>query len=465
MDLRIQAQLRQSQKLIMTPALRQAIEVLQYNAIELKAYIDNQILENPVLEYSEEIDSALRSEAENKAETVQDTLDKVLWLSEDRQGYTSYRSNYYDPDLNYNYEQVAAASETLHDHLYSQLRMLRLAENEHRVAEYLIERIDAQGYLFVDMVEATAALAVERATIEAMIALLQTFEPFGVAARNLAECLIIQLRMKKIDDPVALQIIEFQLDDLANNRIKQIAKSLNQTCDRVQQSCDLIKSLNPRPGQSFGKPANVRYLEPDIYLKKIDDQYVIFMNDGAFPRLRLNRYYQTILQAKQLDPVTASYIHSKLNGALSVIKSVEQRSSTIYSVVESIVERQLEFFEQGPLYLKQLNLKDIAEAVGVHESTVSRAINGKYLQCQRGIFELKFFFPSGVCDGRGAAVSAESIKSVISDIIAHEDVHKPVSDQKIADQLAQIGVKISRRTIAKYRESLGIAGSAKRKRY
>ncbi|PIE77194.1 MAG: RNA polymerase sigma-54 factor [Clostridiales bacterium] len=458
MDLQIQAQLRQSQKLVMTPALRQAIEILQYNAVELKAYIDEQMLENPVLEYSEEVDGTLRSELESKVELAQDTLDKIQWLSGDGQGYASYRANYYDPDQNYNYEQFATAGETLHDHLYSQLRMLRLAEKDYDLAKYLIDRIDAQGYLYIDIEEVKATFLIDSVSVEKMIAFLQTFEPFGVAARNLAECLTIQLRMKKIDDPIALQIIEFQLDDLANNRIKQIAKALEQSCDRVQQSCDLIKSLNPRPGLAYGKSANIRYLEPDIHLKKIDGEYVIFMNESAFPRLRLNHYYQTILQARQVDSATVNYINGKLNSALGVIKSLEQRSSTIYSVVAAIVDRQVEFFDKGPLYLKKLNLKDVADAVGVHESTVSRAINGKYLQCQRGIFELKFFFPSGVS-------SAESVKSVISDIIAHEDVHKPVSDQKIADQLAQIGVKISRRTIAKYRESLGIAGSAKRKRY
>lgn len=449
----------------MTPALRQAIEILQYNAIELKGYIDDQMLENPLLEYFEESDNAQRGEVANRVEAAQQALDKITWLAGDGQGYAGYRGNYYDPDQNYNYEQVVAAAETLHDHLNSQLGMLNLTAEENRLAKYLIEHIDTAGYLYIDITELCATFDTTAPAVEAMIALLQTFEPFGVAARNLAECLKIQLNMKHIDDPIALHIVEFQLDEMANNRIKQIAQSLDQTCDRVQQSCDLIKTLNPRPGLAYDKGARIGYLEPDVSLKKIDGEYVIFMNENTFPRLKINRYYRQILQAKQLDPVTASYIHGKLNGALNVIKSIEQRGSTIRSVVEAIVERQIEFFDKGTLYLKQLNLKDVAAAVGVHESTVSRAINGKYLQCQRGIFELKFFFPSGVADAHGTSVSAESIKSVIGDIIAQEDARKPVSDQKIADQLAQIGVAISRRTIAKYRDALGIASSAKRKRY
>ncbi len=461
MDLQMQLQLRQSQKLIMTPALRQAIEILQYNAVELKEYIDEQMLENPVLEYFEDVDSALRSEVDNK----QFTLEKVMWLDDNRRAYASYRPNYYDPEQNYDYEQIVADSETLHDHLAAQLRILSLDDDDYQLAKYLIEHIDAQGYLYFDAAQTARLFSRTKDEIESIILRLQTFEPYGVAARNLAECLTIQLNMKRVDDDLAYQIVEFHMDDLASNHIKQMAKSLGQTCDRVQRACDLIKSLNPRPGCNYGDAGNVRYLEPDVNLKKVDGEYVIFMNEAAFPRLRLSRYYREILKARKLDAVTVEYINGKMNGALNVIKSLEQRGLTIRKVVEAIVERQIAFFEDGPLYLKKLNLKDIATAVGVHESTVSRAINGKYLQCQRGIFELKFFFPSGVSGGRGEAVSAQSIKSVISDIIAHEDPRKPVSDQKIADQLASIGVKISRRTIAKYREALGIAGSAKRKRY
>ncbi len=465
MDLQFQMQLRQSQKLVMTPALRQAIEILQYNAVELKEYIDKQMLENPVLEYCEETVAEQRPEIEKSQEIDQAALDKILWLSDNRRSYNSYNSNFYDPEQNYNYEHIIAASETLHEHLYSQLRILPLTKTEYQLAKNLIQHIDANGYLFIDMGKLKAQFETTEDEIEDVIQLLQTFDPYGVAARNLAECLTIQLQMNRFEDAIAFEIVEFHMDDLANNHIKQIAKALDQTCERVQQSCDLIKSLHPRPGLAYGKGINIKYLEPDIFLKKIDGEYVIFMNDGTFPRLRLSHYYQQILKARQLDPVTAGYINKKINGALHVIKSLEQRSSTIRKVVEAIVDRQRDFFDKGPLYLKALNLKDVATEVGVHESTVSRAINGKYLQCQRGIFELKFFFPSGIVRARGADVSAESIKSVISDIIANENTHKPVSDQKIADQLAAIGVSISRRTIAKYRESLGILASSKRKRY
>ncbi len=465
MDLQFQMQLQQSQKLLMTPALRQAIEILQYNAVELKEYIDKQMLENPVLEYDEESAVGQRAEIEKNQDIAQTALDKILWLSDNRLGYNSYSNNFYDPEQNYNYEHIIAASETLHEHLYSQLRILPLTKTEYQLAKYLIQHIDAHGYLFINLKALKAQFDVSADEIEDVVQILQTFDPFGVAARNLAECLTIQLQMHKFEDAVAFKIVEFHMDDLANNRIKRIATALGESCERIQQACDLIKSLNPRPGLVYGNSVHVKYLEPDIFLKKIDGEYVIFMNDGAYPRLRISHYYQQILKARQLDPVTANYINKKMNGALHVIKSLEQRSSTIRKVVEAIVDRQCDFFDKGPLYLKMLNLKDIAATVGVHISTVSRAINGKYLQCQRGIFELKFFFPSGVIHDRSTNVSAQSIKSVISDIIAHEDVRKPVSDQKIADQLSTIGLDISRRTIAKYRESLGIPASSKRKRY
>ncbi len=465
MDLQFQMQLRQSQKLVMTPALRQAIEILQYNALELKTYIDSQMLENPILEYDEEAASSQHDEVVKDQMLDDVAFDKMMWLSDNRRNYHTYQTNYYDPEKNYNYEQIVAATETLHDHLYSQLRFLALTKDEYQLAKFLIQYVDTNGYLFIDYEALNKQFDVTENQLENVVKILQTLEPYGVAARNLAESLMIQLKMKQLDDVVCLKIAEFHLDDLANNRIKQIAKALEQSYERVQSACDVIKSLNPRPGAAFGKGANVKYLEPDIFLKKIDDGYVIFMNDSVFPRLRLNHYYQQILKARQLDPVTANYINKKINGALHVIKSIEQRSATIRKVVEVIVANQYDFFEKGHLYLKALNLRDVATTVGVHESTVSRAISGKYLQCQRGIFELKFFFPSGVAHAYGTKVSAESIKSVIRDIIAHEDARKPVSDQKIANQLAAIGVKISRRTIAKYRESLGILASSKRRRY
>ncbi len=465
MDLQFQIQLQQTQKLIMTPALRQAIEILQYNVVDLKEYIDREMLENPVLEYSDDNAAIQRAEIEHNNAIDQAAFDKIMWLTDKRRNYSTYNNSYYDPDKNYNYEQIVAASETLHEHLNSQLRLLPLTKDDYQLAKYLIQNIDAHGYLSFDLVNVKKQFNVTDDTVEDVIQLLQTFEPYGVAARNLAECLIIQLQMKQLGSDLAYRIVEFHLDDLANNRISQIGKALEVSCHHVQETCDLIKKLNPRPGLAYGGERNIRYLEPDVILKKIDGEYIIFMNDAAFPRLRLSSYYQQILKAGQIDAATENYINKKMNGALYVIKNLEHRNTTIRNVVTAIVERQRDFFDKGSLYLKKLNLKDIARAVGIHESTVSRAISGKYLQCQRGLFELKFFFPSGVDHAHGATVSAESIKSVISDIIANEDVHKPISDQKIADQLAAIGVKISRRTIAKYRESLGILASSKRKRY
>ncbi len=453
MDLQFQMQLRQSQKLIMTPSLRQAIEVLQYNSVELKDYIEEQMLENPVLEYRE-----------RTVAPADDILQKITWMNDGRRD-GNYSARQYDADKDYNYEQVVADSESLHEHLYNQLRLTALKDDSYQLAKHVIQHIDKCGYLFLDASETRAQFDVSEDDLEEIIQLIQTFDPYGVAARNLAECLTIQLQMKGVQDKIAYSIVEFHMDDLANNHIKYIAKSLDTSCQNVQLACDVIKSLSPKPGLSFGRNPNVRYLQPDIELKKLDGEYVIVLNEAASPRLRLSSYYQKILNDQSVDKNTMSYINDKLSSALDLIKSIEQRRSTIRAVVEEIVHRQRDFFDRGQLHLKTLNLKDVADAVGVHESTVSRAVNGKYLQCSRGLFELKFFFPSGVSGDSGESVSAQSIKSIIVDIVAREDPKKPISDQKIANQLAAIGVAISRRTIAKYRESLNIPGSSKRKRY
>ncbi len=454
MDLQFQMQLRQSQKLIMTPSLRQAIEVLQYNSVELKDYIEEQMLENPVLEYREKT-----------TEAADDVLQKIAWMNEGSRTYNSYGGKQYDADKDYNYEQIVADGESLHEHLFAQLRLTALKDDDYELAQYIIQHIDERGYLFIDEAQTLVRFNVDEDELEEIIQRIQTFEPYGVAARNLAECLTIQLQMRAIRDEAAYKIVEFHMDDLANNHIVHIAKSLELSCHDVQRACDIIKSLNPKPGLSYGKNSNVRYLQPDIELKKLDGEYVVILNDVASPRLRLSSYYQKILNNQSLDKNTMSYINSKLSNALDLIKSIEQRRSTIRAVVEEIVQRQRDFFDKGQLHLKTLNLKDVADAIGVHESTVSRAVNGKYLQCRRGLYELKYFFPSGVSSDDGEAVSAQSIKSIIVDIIAKEDPKKPISDQKIANQLAAIGVSISRRTIAKYRESLNIPGSSKRKRY
>jgi len=259
--------------------------------------------------------------------------------------------------------------------------------------------------------------------------------------------------------------VENHLENLADKRFNQIAKDLNISTADVQRIYDLIKTLEPKPGRAFNSSTNIKYINPDVIVKQVDDEFLVMVNDSTAPRLIINSYYRNILNNCEDQPNTSKYITSKLEAALWLIRSIEQRRMTLYKVVNAIVEYQKDFFLNGIRHLKPLTLKDIANKVGVHESTVSRATNGKYVETPRGIFELKFFFTSGVNSVFGEEISSESIKEVIKEMIDGEDPYKPVSDQKITDILNSRGINISRRTVAKYRDELGIQSSSRRKRY
>ncbi|MCG4582749.1 RNA polymerase factor sigma-54, partial [Anaerosalibacter bizertensis] len=300
--------------------------------------------------------------------------------------------------------------------------------------------------------------------VEKVLLQIQTFDPVGVGARDLKECLIIQLKDRKIDDENAYRIVEDYLEDVAHNRLLKMSKELGIELKKVQDICDYIKTLEPKPGRCFsGDVEEVKYITPDITLRYLDGEYIIILNDITAPRLNINRFYRELM-SKSDDPNIIEFLTDKLNSAMWVIKSIEQRRMTIYNVVESILKFQKDFFERGEKALKPLTLKDVADDIGVHESTVSRATNGKYIQTPRGLFELKYFFTSGVTSGKGD-VSATSIKAMIRDLIEKEDPKKPLSDQKISNILKGKSISISRRTVAKYRDEMDIPSSSIRRRY
>ncbi len=440
----------QTQKLALTPELRQAIEILQYNSLELNEHIKNEMMENPLLETNEKIE-------------IKD-IDINLFSKR----YFGSSSDYYetvDYEEKEDYINFIPQIDSLHDHLESQLQFTLLDEKSRNIAMYLIETIDDNGYLKYDSRIVEEKFDIDEAEIEDIIETIQTFEPIGVGARTIRECLLIQLLHMTLEDELPLLIVENHLEDLANNRLLNISKALDRTIVDIQIATDFIRKLEPKPGRVYSTMKGNRYIKPDVTLMKIDGEYNIIINDYTAPKLRISKYYKDLINQEKIDDNVKEYVQKKIHSALYLIKSIEQRKSTIYKVVEAIVEYQGDFFEKGRMYLKTMILKDISEKIEVHESTVSRAINGKYLQTASGLYELKFFFQSGVNSLYGEGISSETIKMSIKEMIDKEDTSKPLSDQHISNELNLMGIKISRRTIAKYRDDLNISGSSKRKRF
>ncbi|PRX22386.1 RNA polymerase RpoN-/SigL-like sigma 54 subunit [Orenia metallireducens] len=429
--------LKQEQQLVMTPKLQQAIELLQLSTLELNEYLQKEMMENPLLslegDYSNQSGSYLPSE---QSEGI-------------------------------NYENFISKELTLEEKMMGQLGLVFDNDLDRNIGKYIIANLDESGF-FNDFQSVTDNLNVSRASVERVLDKIQGLEPIGVATAGVREFLYLQLEELKgvIQDNniiLAQQIVCEYLDQLSANKLRLISKGLKLEIAYVQKLVDLIRNLKTTPRESFTNNHKNNYLDPDIIIKKIGDRFEIIMNKESFPVLRINKYYQKLLKEKN-DSKYRSYIEKKLNSALWLIKSIEQRRETIYSIVKDIVDFQLEFLNSGIKYLIPMTMQEVADRVEVHESTVSRATKNKYIQTPYGLFPLKFFFNEGVKskDGR---VSAIAVREEIKEIIAGEDKNKPLSDQKIKEILEKKGIYISRRTIAKYRAELKIPASRMRKRY
>jgi RNA polymerase sigma-54 factor len=445
-------EMSQRQELIMTTELRQAIEILQYNSMELNRFIDEQLLENPTLE-KEEI------------ELVKDKVEEIDWNAvADDDYHNRYGDMSYNKDKEeYNYESFISKNMELKEFLETQLVFSNLDEKYYSVARYLINSVGINGYLEYDNKKIHDEFDISDEMINEVVLYLQEFEPVGVFARNIKECLLIQLYRNDDENKIARIIVSDYLDELSNNNLKKISVELDLPVHKVQEIVDYIKTLEPKPGRVFNN-VNTKYIEADVIVKKIDGEYKIIISKYTAPRLFLSSFYKKIVKDSKTKEYEKEYIKKNLQKAIFLIKSIEQRRDTIYRVVEEIVKKQYNFFEKGVLYLKMLNMKDVANSVGVHESTVSRTANGKYLQCDHGLFELKYFFQAGIQTEEGG-ISAESIKLIMKKIVKEENKKNPISDQKIADSLLKYGVSCSRRTITKYRKAIGMESSRKRKRY
>lgn len=459
--------LEQTQKLIMTPELRQAIAILQLSALELSTYVDQQLLENPLLEVTEE---PVEQEGESlNQESEKQQADEVNlennWDMDWEEYFQSQEERVnreFDPDAAQirKLEPFISAAPTLQEHLLEQIHIQDVAGSQ-RLVEYIIGNLDDNGYLKVSLQEIAQDQKAPLEEVERALGVVQSLDPLGVGARSLEECLRLQLPLIP-NCPAELASFLDYLEDLAAGRLQRIATQLKLTPSRVQELADLVRTLEPKPGQRFSGTEDVRYIVPDVIIEEIEGEFIILVNDITVPRLGINQTYRKAL-SQNSESETRKFVEQKLNAAAWLIRSIEQRRMTLYKVANAIVQRQEGFLRRGIQYLKPLTLRDIAEEIGVHESTVSRATANKYIQTPRGIFEFKFFFASGLGNEQG--VTTEGIKQALKDLIAGENSKTPYSDQKLSELLKEKGMEISRRTVAKYRDELGIPSTALRRRY
>ncbi len=481
---------KMSQQLVMTPQLRQAIKILQVSRAELEQLIDQELTENPVLEeQAEEVrpveeesrtdeqfqtEPAYELEAPVQTETTSEVtpdpengMNDIDWkeylenYSNDWHG-SSGTSSDYDEEKRSAMENMLTRSESLTEHLIWQLRMADLDPMEESVAAMMIGNMDKNGYLMLDIEDIAFQTGQDLDVVQRALDRIQSLDPPGVGARGLRECLMLQLVALGEGESLAMKIVAGHLDQLEGKRYDRIARDLDVTVEQVVAAAGTISGLEPKPGRNFGE-GDVRYITPDVFVQKVGDEYVIILNEEGLPRLRVSQFYRSVLGSDGTSEAKR-YIQEKMRAAAWLIKSIQQRQRTLSLVTASIVKFQRDFLDHGVSALKPMVLKDVAMDIGMHESTVSRATANKYVHTAQGIFELKYFFTSSLRAGDGSdEFSAESVKERIRDIIGKESPKSPLSDQQIAEMLGKENVDIARRTVAKYREMMGILPSSKRR--
>lgn len=474
MALELKQQMKLSQQLIITPQLQQAIKLLQLSRLELVETIREELETNPVLEDGQE-ETAEREEGEIEAEPAQETYAEVEITEKVREDFDweAYLEEYNtstpvlverDPGQDYpSYEQRLTRKPSLEDHLIWQLRLSGLDDDEKEIGAAVIGNLNRDGYLVATIEEIAEMTAVTPEQVEKVLRKVQTFDPPGVAARDLRECLLIQAHNLPLPNGLVIDIIENHLHFLENRNYQGLVRALKKSQEEVKEAVDIILGMDPRPGSAYTED-DVQYISPDVFVIRVDDEFVVLLNEDGMPKLKVNPYYKEALgRNSDVSGDTKEYIQSKLRSAAWLIKSIHQRQRTLYKVAQSIVNFQRDFLERGVSHLKPMVLRDVAEDVGMHESTISRVTTNKYMHTPQGIFELKYFFNSSINSVVGDAVASESVKEQIRRIVREEDPGKPYSDQEIVDLLKRDNIRIARRTVAKYREMLGILPSHKRK--
>ncbi|RIL11896.1 MAG: RNA polymerase sigma-54 factor [Proteobacteria bacterium] len=481
-----------SQNLLMTPQLQQAIKLLQLGRPEYLEAIEKELLENPLLEEVKEeaqdnssstseagpLESSSPQEPQELQEPQQSSLEEpeiqdkpepgVDWEDflesfADSQGAATPKGLMTHDDKP-SLEATLSKTETLAEHLVSQIRLSDLNEMDQSIAIHVVGNLNRDGYLCCTHEEIAAECKCSTAEVARVIDFMKSLDPCGIAARDLKECLIMQLENCGRGTSLEAKIVQEHLDKIENRRLDLIAKCEQVAIEEVYKAVMAIRNLEPRPGRPFGDEA-VRYVVPDIYVYKVGGEYVISLNEEGMPRLRISPYYLDMLKQgdETSDSPNRQYLHERLKAASWLIRSIHQRQQTIYKVTESIVKFQRAFLDHGISKLKPLVLKDVADSIGMHESTVSRVTTNKYVHTPQGVFELKFFFTTGIKTADGD-VSSSSIKEKIKNLVAAESPDSPISDQAIVDILKKDNINIARKTVAKYREGLGIPSSSRRKK-
>ncbi len=462
------------QSLRMTPQLQQAIKLLQLSRLELETEIRKELTENPVLEEGMEV---ANSEIEREPETSQQDHEMQDPRKQDEFEWDNYFDNQQkNRETNFsrnndeimNYESLIASKETLHDHLRWQASLYGFNEEELEQATVIIESINDDGYLKIPLENIAEDEEMDLKDLEQILGMIQEFDPPGVGARNLQECLLLQARFLQEDTHDFVHLITNHMHDLEKKNYAAIAKAMNNSVDEVVDMCKIINSMDPKPGLRFSSN-DTHYVTPDVYVYKVGEEYVVSLNEDGLPKLRISNFYKNMLGSEEGKGVKKTeaqdYVQEKLRSAVWLIKSIHQRQRTIYKVAESIVKHQQDFFDKGPAFIKPMILRDIANDIEMHESTVSRVTTSKYMHTPQGIFELKYFFNSGINTTGGGSLASESVKLKIKDMVDNEDPKRPLSDQKIVEMLKKDGIEIARRTVAKYRDVLKILPSSKRKKY
>ncbi len=457
--------MRQTQRLVMTPRLQQALKLLQMPTQELQQVLKQEILQNPLLEeIDEEVEETIEDE-ESEEEDEDKDKDEIDWDDYFETGFGLGSGFAEEEEREEFLERVPVAKQSFSDFMMSQLRLATDDEQDLEIGEYLIGSLDDSGYLTCPLKEVADTFGVAEERVEVVLKIIQTFEPSGVGARNLKECLLMQLATKDLLDTVAARIVENHFDEFKQKKYLDISKKLKISLKEIQEQAKVIGTLNPKPGLDIiaDEP---KYVIPDLIVERVGEKYVVFLNDRNIPRLRISQSYRNELQRNpRISTETKDFIQGRLKNAKWLIQTIEQRRRTMIKVMESIVEEQRDFFDHGAVHMRPLTLQQVASKISMHESTVSRVTTNKYVQTPRGVYELKFFFGSALGTQSGDEVSAKSAKIRIREIIENEDSKKPLSDQKIADILKKDGLIIARRTVAKYREQLGVLPARHRKQY
>ncbi len=495
---------RQVQRMVMTPRMQQAIKMLQMPTIELEALVDQEMVENPLLEEipEDEIQAAdtiegsgsdliqdipfdsiptdhTPSEADWDSSTTdltekagtQDLTEGKIELSDDWERYFEDGSDSptlavsgFDGPQDDDFDRVIADTVSLREELERQLDVEVETEEDREIGQAIILSLDDDGYLGISVEELANQTGRTVEDIERVLKVFHTFDPPGIAARNLSECLEIQYHAINLDHPPMLEVIRHHLEDLERKRYQNIARTLKITVPEVQEIADMISKFEPRPGRRLGTYEN-EYITPDVFVERVGDDWQVRVNDEGIAPLRISpRYRQMLENRENLDKETLRYLRNRLHSAVDLIKNIEQRKMTLYRVTSEIVNQQKDFLNNGITHLKPMRLRDVADVVGVHETTVCRVVNGKYVDTPQGLFELKYFFSSGLESDTGEDASAKSVMAMVQELVDNEDPKKPLSDQKISEILKVRGITVARRTVAKYRDVLGILPTSMRKR-